>query len=311
MNALRALNGSTPSKVLTGAGGVLIHQFTDESGEHPWRPCGTHCVGFIDCSCTGTRDQVVAALLFRGMPRGSRDRIPLQSRRLGGVILRANTHKMHCSFATDGGTQGVHCFDTQYFVPGDCVPGCMARTALNAGSWCSDPAAQNQGRWCNGRPWKPQDLGSMLEVYSSGGAEPGKVDYVNQIILDPTIWEQHLPGSIEGFWFPDTVECSAVHCEKNVKLARKDFETHFGMKPAQIPVVTLRPDDSTNPFRPVSTVENQVESYDAVDESADAPSTLFPEVKSVPSVKPVATPENIGTGDSSYDDIIERDDGKA
>ena len=236
--------------------GVLLHQFDDwEDPSAPWSPCpakgGSGVCGRVD-SLT-RRDRVSTSMIYAGMKRHDRpDRnvIPLFSRR-GGVILRPETTKVLCAYGIDAGIdygsdKGANC---RVATSGsECIPGCgnppewCTETGL-IGGWCRCSFAWSCGTQNSPRPYRPEDLGAMLENHASFGDQfkgIGTFSGYNELIVESATWIENLPRSIEAFF---TV---AGGDEAFARRAHSDFVQRYGAEIA--PLVQLRPDRWSEPF---------------------------------------------------------------
>ena len=148
--------GCEPSEL-----GVIVHVIDGfEDPAQPWTPCSPH-----DAGCAFLSDRLTASVVHRGNPA----LFAPQGFQTGGVVLAAAHSVLFCAFGGDGSTRGKVCTP-----PGRsdrCIPACIpSYDAAHQDSrntydrWC-DPRRPHSDTdyWCDGRPWRPTDVGLMLE----------------------------------------------------------------------------------------------------------------------------------------------------
>lgn len=168
---------------------------------------------------------------------------------MSGLILRPDERSMKllCSYSGDAGTANKVCTSPggggrrlgggggrRLGGGGDCVPGCT-QDGRDPGRWCDPNRALDDGGYCQGRPFRPEHLGSMLNAHRS-------TPYVyNELVFDPATWAANLPLAIEAFFYlsktpPDTA-----------RAAQQDFARAFP-DAATTPLVRLDLRNKEAPF---------------------------------------------------------------
>ena len=202
---------------------IIIHQW--DGWEHPeakWKQCpeGKNLTGDLVwsvCAQAGAiaprRPRVSSAIIHAGMQKriGKEHGVPLFSYE-GGIALKPTKNVVSCGYGVDAGTDDADrggsntgaCFPSGG--KHGCVPGCGEPP-----QWCDakDPNKDNCQcgfEWCSGRPhpWRPEDIGGLLEAQMSWGPEYGglgSLNGYNEIIIDATYRDAHLPDSIEAFFY--------------------------------------------------------------------------------------------------------------
>ena len=70
----------------------------------------------------------------------------------------------------------------------------------------------------------------------------------NEIVLDATHLEAHLPDAIQGFFYPLTTSCiAATACKRRAERAQAAFRAEFGSA-TTAPLLTLNSTDWRAPF---------------------------------------------------------------
>ena len=172
---------------------------------------------------------------------------PLYSDAAGGIVLSPATSRLLCSYPRDGFTGGASC--SSLGATESCVPGCTG----GGRPWCTHAASETQGRTrsCGSHdPWRPEDLGGMLQDYQHRlrtgvtftlGDQPHTQRQYNEVVLDATRWLDHLPHTVEAFFFPDSSSCNSPTsaCQRFVREAHESFIKEYG-RVAQETVPLLR-----------------------------------------------------------------------
>ena len=152
----------------------------------------------------------------------------------GGIIVRPSLEatRVLCGYGGDGGSRKMTCNPPGTDNP-RCIPGCIRCYPKFCQTWC-DPRKHTIAPhgWCEGKPWRPGDLGKMLDsnVHSA--------EY-NEVVLDGFFTNQHLPGAIEAmFYLPTDLNNGAA-----AKAMHNAFlEAYPSLKYTDVPL--LRLDDS-------------------------------------------------------------------
>ena len=204
---------------------VLVHQWNGwSSPQELWARCPDPPADGAQAVCTQDspeeiakrRERISATVLFKGLrDRVSPKQLPLFTFE-NGVVLRTapgphskSYNKVLCAYGADAGTDYSssnhegRCYPTG---ENGCVPGCgQPPEFCNA----SDPmtgSCRCGFDWCDGRPqpWSPNDLGALLEAQEvSGGKYAGLGSFTgyNEVIVDAAFKDDHLPYSIEAFFY--------------------------------------------------------------------------------------------------------------
>ena len=202
---------------------VIIHQW--DGWEHPealWKQCPlpADCKGdmvWSVCNQGGggevapRRERVSSTVIHAGLKRSGATAeaaasgdikeetkwdVPLFSYE-GGVVLRPSKNKVSCAYGVDAGTDyadagGANTGSCHPAGKKGCVPGCGQPP-----QWCNAKEPMIEGGnngcrcgfdWCSGRPrpWKPEDLGSLLDHQVKYGAwygGVGSLDGYNEVRL--------------------------------------------------------------------------------------------------------------------------------
>jgi hypothetical protein len=215
--------------------GVLLHAFDgyEESGR-PWRACTARS----DCNSAGSSNggRESAFLVFGGLREQLED-IPAFGD-AGGVVLSPAHTLVLCGYPGDGGTQHANCEPP--IGSEDCVPGCV-----HEAGYC-DPEEPVLLGWClcgrgycygRPQPWRLGDFAAMVQAYAN---DP---DGYNEIIVSAEHWNDHLPRTIEAFFF---------HCwgggEAAARDAHRAFQEEFGVSAEEVPLLCLDASDWEYPF---------------------------------------------------------------
>ena len=100
-----------------------------------------------------------------------------QSGKRGGYIINPDVARLLCAYGGDGATRGKSCRPPG---PSDkCIPACIPQynghDSINTyDRWCDTSSLDHwcngkrcalgpADHWCDGRPWRPEQLGDMLE----------------------------------------------------------------------------------------------------------------------------------------------------
>ena len=151
---------ATPSSNL-GRAGLIITQFENMNA---WQMCPED-----SGACGVVRDRRSASLIYY-RPEGNARMIYQHS--MGGIVIAPHDGLVLCAYAADGGTRAKTCRGARRPPavphPRQCIPGCIRPEYEE--HWC-DPHHPTAGGWCDGAPWRPLDLGKMLELHRA------KTDY--------------------------------------------------------------------------------------------------------------------------------------
>ena len=118
-----------------------------------------------------------------------------------GIVLKPEENNVFCAYVTDSGTDMRRCDP-----PGKsdrCTPGCSGK-GVNAGGpeWCVP--FEPFGSYCS---WAPQHLNWVMEISMPTHTGPHGAGYqnggghYNELVIDAFHFQDHLPWSIEAFWY--------------------------------------------------------------------------------------------------------------
>ena len=252
---------------------VLIHQWNGwSSPQELWARCPDPPAGGVQTVCTQDspaeiakrRERISSTVLFKGLQdRVSPRQLPLFSLE-NGVVLRTalgprngmlgprSYNKVLCAYGADAGTDYSSANDEGRCYPAGengCVPGCGQMIG----------SCRCGFEWCEGkpRPWSPNDFGALLEAQEvSGGRYAGLGSFTgyNEVIVDAAFKDEHLPHSIEAFFYVDGCKGQAVLGRKcSGRDAAAEAQAAFLAKFAPLeaeaaPLLRLRPTNWDAPF---------------------------------------------------------------
>jgi len=251
--------------------GVVLTQFDGRfSSALPWSPCPkplareevdrtwpSYCrdgESFQDRRISGS---------IIGLPM-RRNHLPIPIFNLGaGVVLRPGGYTgVRCMYGVDG---DIHTFRDAC---GDPCPGCDLHTKCLR----SDEFARcvcGFGK-CGGHvyPWGPGELDVVLRLHakswSFGYGGMGSFSGYNEAVLDPDLWIEHLPASIEAVFFVDPADpvCdikqgkrqigTCVESEAQARRIHGQMLQHYNLRRSDVrapALVGLRPSNWDVPFR--------------------------------------------------------------
>ena len=236
-----------PGSSKLGSAGVLIH-ITD-GWEQPGKPWQMACTA-VGCLFG---DRISASIIAAGQTSSFADGSSSSyNGHGGGFVIRPSTAttRVLCSYGGDGHTRKIDC--NPLGVSSTCIPGCIR--AYNSAThnawddwarWC-EPSSDvlEPGAWCGGRPWRPADLGSMLDidlnkVFSDRG------DGYNEVVLDGKRANDELPYSIEAmFYLKQDVDGGATARQVYAEF----LATYPEISESDIPLLLYDPDAESGPF---------------------------------------------------------------
>ena len=180
--------------------GILLHSidgFEDE--DKPWQ-AATHGQN----ANAGLSDRISVSLVWKGQKYSFMDNDSGLYGGKGSYIINPDRARILCAYGGDGSTRGKTCHpsgQSRTCIPG-CIPQYNGRNSVNDyDSWCNPGGATDH--WCEGRPWRPQDVGKMIQrdrqatrmgVHST---QHGRT--YNEVVVDGLFSNRNLPGSIEAF----------------------------------------------------------------------------------------------------------------
>ena len=154
-----------------------------------------------------------------------------------GVVLRPEGTRVFCGFGGDAGGKGA-CYPQG----DDCLPGCQQK---NMPPWC-DPMTvhleHNQEGTCYDRPWKPRDMGILLERSSH------KQNH-NEVIIDSKAWTQNLPLSVEAMYYTAGSPQDVVATAREAHQRFLSEYASFGISDSTHPLLVFDRSNWEAPFR--------------------------------------------------------------
>ena len=209
---LRYRSSVLGSSVL-GEVGVIMHSIDGfEDPLKPWRACSTDPAG----GCDMLSDRVSASVIFQGKTASFVESSGATYTQRGSYIINPVATRLLCAYGGDGATRGKSCRP-----PGpseDCIPACIPQydgldSLNNYDKWCDTSKEEHwcDGKlcalgpadpWCDGRPWRPEQIGDMLErdrlATKQSEHRANGLTY-NEVIVDGFHMNAQLPGSVEAF----------------------------------------------------------------------------------------------------------------
>lgn len=162
---------------------------------------------------------------------------------VGSYIFDPFQINVLCAYGGDGATRGKTCSP-----PGaseTCIPACMPH--YNAGThnsqnqwdrWCVPRGAADYA--CDFRPWRPRDIGAMLEKDRAATQQHAVRDEhhsYNEIVIDGQHSNAHLPRPIEAF----VVSRAAGDDFDRARSYHQSFLREYGLSEAAVPMLEYRP----------------------------------------------------------------------
>lgn len=253
---LRFRNGR-PSNDLEEVG-IILKQFDGlERAGRPWEACEGRA-----CSCQGATlpGRVSAMIAYKGLSdRADRRGIPLPFRDRSGVVLRNAALSLECLYGVDAATFNLK-DETQ---PGCTISRCdtTGEGLCEHGSRMDDCAHGDLCGFSGGAPtaWQPSDLALMLTMHKKYGSEYKERTFhsgYNEVIIASATLNRRLPHSIAAFFTLDGAYPYAKGGDRDVGVddvtkAHRDFLQRYGLSEAQVPLLTLTPEEWDTPFSQV------------------------------------------------------------
>ena len=164
-------------------------------------------------------DRISASVIFQGKTVSfveSEGATYEQSGKRGGYIINPDVARLLCAYGGDGATRGKSCRPPG---PSDkCIPACIPQynghDSINTyDRWCDTRSLDHwcngkrcalgpADHWCDGRPWRPEQLGDMLERDRLATKQNEKRVHgltYNEVIVDGFHMNAQLPASVEAF----------------------------------------------------------------------------------------------------------------
>jgi len=228
--------------------GLILHSVDGfEDGDKPWAACLTHDGFGGQCDVLG--DRISASIIFKGKPTSFASNNFGGYRHGGSYVLNPKATRVLCAFGGDGATRGKSCHP-----PGlseTCIPACIPQVSRGNSvhdydSWCSLSGSFLHGPadyWCDGHPWKPEDVGEMLErdrkaTAQSSGRQQDRI--YNEVVVDGHFHNAHLPLSIEAFVASPGDQMDVV------RTMQRNFVREHGLTDADVPLLVYHPDRDTS-----------------------------------------------------------------
>ena len=161
----------------------------------------------------------------------------------GSYILNPFEAKLLCAYGGDGHTRGKTCYPPG--VSKTCLPACIQQYNDKKGDsrneydqFCASKGGSKAPPWCDGHPYKPSDLGILLDRDRRKSlSDPTYADY-NEAVLDGFHHNAALPNSIEAFVF----SCQAGDSLDRVKAVHEEFLNAYGLTSKDVPLVSYMPE---------------------------------------------------------------------
>ena len=195
----------------------------------PWRPFRPQASQPYTADFLKESGSLIYAAQQAGSPV-----IRLFSPQGAGLVMRPQATRVFCGFGSDSGGKGV-CYPAS----DECVPGCQYQ---GVPEWCDPQTVHlmgNQEGTCYDRPWQPNDMGTLFERAAHNGA-------YTEVIIDALYWEQHLPDSVEAFYYAAGTPAEQI---EHIRQVRHDFLQHYHLDGASNPLLVLDAENWDTPFR--------------------------------------------------------------
>jgi len=232
------------------AAGVVVHQFDSlddtDPARQPWQP---------GANWRALGDRISATIINARMTHDPAGNLPVYSLSNAGYVLNPFVNRMLCAHPFDVGSVNRVCGSHSY---PNCVPGCTTIDG-RAKQWC-EPGDEDP--WpC---AWRPANLGSVMaarEDLRAANVKPrmkhhddGK--FYAELVFDASHFIRGLPHSMDAMFFIHG-ECNDIGdkfnhnaaCEEYARIAHETVLRHFGLSPADLPLLRLDPFDWHQPFR--------------------------------------------------------------
>ena len=236
--------------------GIIIHGIdTFEDLNKPWRACSKH-----DPRCDFLSDRVSASIIYQGKP-GSFTSHSMETNNCcgskydnaGSYVLNPFHTRFMCVYGGDGATRGKNCRPNPG-VSKSCIPACITEidprthnAKYSYERWCTSTTPTDH--WCEGRPWRPEQVGKMLERDRNrmrrGLPEPCQLCGYNEVMVDGFYHNAQLPHAIEAWVVGPTDD------QTKARRLHKAFLAEYGLTTSQVPflVYNAERDASGDVFR--------------------------------------------------------------
>ena len=192
-----------PGSSALGEVGIIMHSIDGfEDPSKPWRACSTDPAS----GCDFLSDRISASIIFQGKTVSFVESDGATYDQRGSYIINPDTAWLLCAYGGDGATRGKGCRP-----PGpseNCIPACIPQydgvDSVNSyDRWCdASKSSHPADHWCDGRPWRPEQIGDMLErdrLATKQGEDRVHGMTYNEVIVDGFRMNAQLPGSVEAF----------------------------------------------------------------------------------------------------------------
>lgn len=143
----------------------------------------------------------------------------------GGIVFNPEQNNVFCAYVADSGTDMRRC-EPQGRNP-NCIPGCSGKGVNGGDAWC-------EGRSTNQCAWAPEQLNHMMELalpkYQTAGG------HYNEVVMDAFYFKDHLPWSIEAFWYDPARSKDGGALQRAQHSA---FLSTFGLTASAVPLLKL------------------------------------------------------------------------
>ena len=225
--------------------GIIIHGIDGfEDSKRPWRVCEPHD---SSCEMNFLSDRLSTSIVYKGKKASFTSQndksLGTTYEGRGSYILNPFEAKLLCAYGGDGHTRGKTCYPPG--VSKTCLPACIQQYNDKKGDsrneydqFCASKGGSKAPPWCDGHPYKPSDLGILLDRDRRKSlSDPTYADY-NEAVLDGFHHNAALPNSIEAFVF----SCQAGDSLDRVKAVHEKFLKAYGLTSKEVPLVSYMPE---------------------------------------------------------------------
>ena len=249
--------------------GIILHSIDGfEDGEKPWAACIKYDGFGGQCDVLG--DRISASILFKGKSVSFASGNGATYHQGGSYVVNPSEARVLCAYGGDGATRGKNCNPAG--VSTHCIPACIPQYAAGNSvhdydSWCTAAGRSESDYWCGGHPWRPEDIGDMLERdRKAQGPRQDLLKYNEvlcalptcprircaarslslmapdvpatclQVVIDGKHFNSRLPTSIEAF-----VADLGDHLS-TVRDTHRRFLREYGLRKTDVPLLIYHPE---------------------------------------------------------------------
>ena len=228
----RFVDGHASNDLATA--GVIVHQFDrTENSNQPWIGCVDDDVnrrrlgigGRTDSAdCMNYGQRMSSSIIYGRMAPEGAGPIPLFDPTTPGIVFRPELSKVLCSYSSDAGSRS------------------RGKDGCDDGvNFCPSKIGKVDG-WCDGRPHLPGDLIHMLQGHLHAINCPR---CWNEVIISAKWSEDHLPESIEAFFYPVDVSEEQY---RYIRTVHRDFLEFYGLSDLDKPLLEFDASNWQQPF---------------------------------------------------------------